>query len=99
MIYFFIFYQRKNKENQDDIDFIIPEDNNKIPKCIYMDEVYDNQMFTYKKIFKVNKTTEKGNKYYFEFQIEDDKYIISFDSKGKTFVYESNLEKGKKLFQ
>ena len=97
MIYFFISYQRKNKENQNDIDFIIPEDNNKIPKCIYMDEVYDNQMFTYNKIFKVNKSTEKGNKYYFEFEIEDDKYIISFDSKGKTFVYEINLEKGKKI--
>ena len=87
MIYFFISYQRNKKENQGDNDFIFPEEDNKIPKCIYVEEVYNNQMYTYKKIFQVNKST----KYYFEFQIEDDKYIISFDNKGKTFVYDVNL--------
>ena len=68
-----------------------------VPKCIYMEESYENQIYSYKKIFKANKPTgSKGNQYYFEFQVEDDKYIISFDSKGKTFVYDVSLEKGKK---
>jgi hypothetical protein len=64
-----------------------------------VEESYENKTYSYKKIFKVNKSTEKGpkgNQYYFEFLIEDDKYIISFDSKGKTFIYDVSLEKGKK---
>jgi len=99
MIYFFVYYQSKEKESQNDVDFLIPENNNLVPKCIYMEESYENKIYSYKKIFKVNKSTgkgSKGNQYYFEFQIEDDKYIISFDSKGKTFIYDVNLEKGKK---
>ena len=47
-----------------------------------MEESYENQIYSYKKIFKANKPTgSKGNQYYFEFQVEDDKYIISFDGK------------------
>jgi len=61
-----------------------------------VEEVYNNQMYTYKKIFQVNKST----RYYFEFQIEDDEYIISFDNKDKkTFVYDVILEKGKKFIK
>ena len=103
MIYFFISYQRKKKENKDDIKFVIPEDDNLVPKCIKVEESYENQIYSYNKIFKVNKSSEKGskgNKYYFEYLIDDeDKYIISFDSKGKTFIYDVNLEKGKKIIQ
>ena len=99
MIYFFIYYQSKEKESQNDVEFLVPEDNNLAPKCIYVEESYENKTYSYKKIFKVNKSTgkgPKGNQYYFEFLIEDDKYIISFDSKGKTFIYDVSLEKGKK---
>ena len=95
MIYFFIYYQSKEKESQNDVEFLVPEDNNLAPKCIYVEESYENKTYSYKKIFKVNKST-KGDRYYFEFLIEDDKYIISFDSKGKTFIYDVSLEKGKK---
>ena len=31
------------------------------------------------------------------YEIKDEKYAISFDSKGKTFIYEVNLEVGKRI--
>ena len=40
---------------------------------------------------------KKGNNYYFEFEINDEKYIISFDSKGGSFLYDVSLEVGKKI--
>ena len=100
-IYFFILYHTRKKENSNDINFIISENNNQIPKCIYCEE-YQDKIFNYKKIFKVNKSTAKGkkaNNYYFEFDIGDDKYSISFEVKGITFVYDVIVEKGKKIIQ
>ena len=94
-LYFFITYTRKQKENINDIHFIFPENKNKIPECIYIEEEHENKIYSYAKIFKVDKSTETGkerNNYYFEYKIDDEKYIISFDSKGKTFIYDVKLE-------
>ncbi len=99
-LYFFILYPRKKREIPNDINFVELENNNKIPKCIFIEENYENQIYYYKKIFKVDKSTGKGkkaNNYYFEFEIGDDKYIISFDSKGFLFVYDVVVEMGKKI--
>ena len=93
LLYFFISYPRKKRDNANDIVFVVPENKNQKPECIYTDENYDNQIYYYKKIFKVNKL----KKYYFEFEIGDDKYIISFDSKEYIFVYDVTLEMGKKI--
>ena len=95
-IYFFVKYTRTQKENTKDIDFVVPEKSNLKPVCIYIDEPYENQIYYYNKIFKVSRAAGKGNDYYFEFEINDEKYIITFDSKGSTFVFEVRLEVGKK---
>ena len=46
---------------------------------------------------KQKENDKKRNNFYFEFEIKDEKYVISFDSKGKTFIYEVNLEVGKRI--
>ena len=92
-LFFFISYPRQKRDNIDDIVFIVP--NNQNPECIFTEEFYQNQIYFYKKIYKVTKSNEKGkknNNYYFEFELGDDKYIISFDSKGNTFIYNVVLE-------
>ena len=33
-LYFFISYQRKEKENSEDIDFIVPDNAQEKPECI-----------------------------------------------------------------
>ena len=80
--------------------FVAPENNNQKPECIYTDEKYENQQYFYKKIFKVNKSIGKGkkrNNYYFEFELGENKYIISFENKESIFVYDVILEMGKKI--
>ena len=100
-IYFFITYFRKQKEKDEyAIDFVDPEDKEMQPKCIYVEKSDKDNIFFYNKIFKVNKsagTGKKGNNFHFEFQINEEKYVISFDSKGCTFVYDVNLMSGKKI--
>ena len=67
---------------------------------IFVEELYKNQFYFYNKTFKVIIDSRKGkkrNNFYFEFEIKDEKYVISFDSKGKTFIYEVNLEVGKRI--
>ena len=100
-LYFFISYPRSKKEKEDDIYFVVPEDKNLIPKCIHKEETFENKVYYYQKIFKVKKakTGKKPNNYYFEFEIDDDKYIISFDSKGASFVYDVKLEKTKRMIK
>jgi hypothetical protein len=44
-LYFFISYPRKKKEISNDIDFVEFENNNKIPKCIFIEEKYENQIY------------------------------------------------------
>jgi len=97
-LYFFISYSLKKQINVDD-NFVVPENEYNIPKCIYMDEIFENKLYYYKKIFMINKSAEKGNQnnnYKFEFELDDDKYNISFDSKGASFIYDVKLEKTKR---
>ena len=70
-----------------------------MPECLYTYEKYDDKKYKYNKIYKVDKSLGKGekkNEYYFEFIIKEEKYRISFDSKGNTFVYDIRLVFGKK---
>ena len=101
-LYFFISYPKNKQENISDIKFVVPEKKEQIPECIYSEENYNNKSYYYKKIFKVNKSAAKGKKainYYFEFETGEYKYIISFDSKGSTFVYDTTLEVEKRRIE
>ena len=91
-IYFFIHYQRTQREDSDSIDFTFPEDEKKQPKCIFCnDDDYDeeNNLYNYNKIFKAPKSNAKGkkNEYHFEFRISDDIYIIKFYAKKYLYIY------------
>ena len=100
-LYFFITYNRSEKENKDDINFVVPEKKDLQPESIFGDDPqYENPYYYYNKLFKVSKSAgkgKKGNNYHFEFEINDEKYIIKFDSKGSTFIYDVNLEVGKRI--
>lgn len=99
-IYFFIAYFRKQKVNISDIEFVVPDNKDMHPTCVYFDELPKNKFYFYNQIFKVSKSAgkgKKGNNYHFEFQIDDENYVISFDSKGCTFIYDVNLEVGKRI--
>ena len=101
-IYFFITYFTKQKEDPRNIDFVVPENKEKQPRIIYTDEQFKNPFYFYYKILNVSKAAGKGkkrNNYNFEFVIDDDKYVISFDSKGCSFIYEVNLEVGNKIIE
>ena len=97
-LYFFIAYKRKIKEN--DISFILHEKNEPKPVSIYVDEYYEKKFYYYNKIFKISKSSGKGekrNNYIFELKINDEKYFIKFDSKGRTFVYDASIETKEKI--
>ena len=100
-IYFFIYYQRTQKEDESNFYFIAPEDENLQPKCINSDYSYDdeNNLHNYYKIFKVPKASGKGKKCscVYEFEISDDTYIITFEANKSTFIYEVDLVYGRKI--
>ena len=102
-LYFFAYYWSNQKEKSKDVNFIVPENNNDKPECIYsIEDPYVNKKFYYKKIFKIIKPTpkekkKKSNKYYFEFEIGENKYIITFEDKETTFIYDVTLEVGKRI--
>ena len=98
-IYFFINYTRKAKENPNEIDFVEPKKKDLKPECIYAYEDYKEQIYFYYKVYKVSKSAGKGkkNNYYFEFEIKDEKYVISFEAKESTFIYNASLEVGKSI--
>ena len=100
-LFFFIYYPSIEKENPNDIIFVVPENKNGFPKCIYSEEIFCDDAnnirknFYYKKIYKLNISKEnehKKNNYYFEFKIYDYKYIISFENYDSPFIYDVNLE-------
>ena len=99
-LYFIISYSRFEKENDKNFYYIIPEDDINKPKCIYSVDEHKNDIFYYNKVFKVKKSLNQEkdkNLYYFEFKINDDKYKISFDSKGIIFIYDLLLQSETKL--
>ena len=86
LFYFFVYYPRTQKETENDIDFVVPKEVEQRPECIYSVETYSNGIHYYKKIYKVNKAETKGKKAnYYEFEIGEEKYIISFNSKDFVF--------------
>ena len=103
-LYFFIHFSRTEKVKLNEIYFLDEEDSgessNEKPECIYSDNIiYDNknQKYYYNMIFKTQKVISKTN-YYFEFEINDDKYIISFLAKENTsFIYDVILQVGIKI--
>ena len=100
-IYFFVYYPRNQLETSSEV--ILKQIDKKIEKCewIFSRPTYDNEgdkkYIYYKKVFKVPKSKSKKGNYYFEFELDDDKYTISFESKGKTFIYDVSLEVGKRI--
>ena len=101
-LYFYISYSKTKQENISDIKFVVPEKKEQKPECISSEEIYDKKSYNYKKIFKVNKSAAKGKKatnYYFEFETGEYRYIISFDSKGSTFVYDATVEVEKRRIE
>ena len=105
-LYFFIYYPRTQKEISSDIEFVIPDKKSEWPECIYCKDSYDGdgndnkKFYNYKKIYRIPKSNKKGeesNKYYFEFEIGDDRYVISFKNGGNNFVYDVTLEVGKRI--
>ena len=103
-LYFFIYYPRTQIEKSSDIVLKLPDNKKEKPEWIYSKPTFDsednNKYIYYKKIFKIAKSKTLGkeaDKYYFEFEIGDDRYIISFNSKKKKFIYDISLEKGKRI--
>ena len=95
-IYLIISYQRDQKENPEEIIFLETDIN---AKNIYINELKgENGSYFYKRVFKLNKEinntyVENDINYNLEFEIENDKYIASFDINEKTFVYDLELKK------
>jgi len=61
-LYFFITYSRKQKENQKEIEFVVPKENELKPLNIYQEEIFRSPYYIYNKIFKVSKAANKGHK-------------------------------------
>ena len=98
-VYFFIWYPRDSKVNDNDIQFVVSDEKEIKPECIFTDLIFENKEYKYKKVFKVDKSAgkgKKGNDFNFEFEIKDERYIISFDIKSNTFVYDVILQFGKR---
>ena len=98
-IYFFIYYPLVEKERSGDIYFMEPKEKSQIPICIYTDEIFENNKYYYKKIFKTIKSINQKNKsshYYYKFIIDDVFYEISFKNEVKTFIFDVRLDIGKR---
>ena len=97
-IYFFVTYARKKIEKEGDIVFDVSKKNNSKPVCIYKEEYIEEQRIYYNKVFAIDKPKKSENKNYnFVFHIGDDEYIISFEYKGNSFIYDVNLLFGKTI--
>ena len=92
-LYFYITYTLKKKEEKEN-NFISRDNFEQIPKCILSYETNKSNLYKYNKVFKIIKSEKKLKKYSFEFEINDYRYIISFEGKGKTFVFNVNLKFG-----
>ena len=100
-IYFFINYPRNQIEKSGDIIFKQLDQKNAKYEWVFSRPTYDNdgdkKYINYKKVFKIEAGKTNNAKYFFQFELDDDKYIISFDSQGKTFIYDISLEVGKRI--
>lgn len=83
-LYFFIYYPRTQIEQSSDIILKLPDNKKEKPEWIYSRSTFDSdnnkKIIDYKKKFKICKskaTGKEADKYYFEFEIGDDRYIQS----------------------
>ena len=92
-IYFIILYPIKKKNKFYEIHFsesdIIPE------KYFEIEKEEENGAFFYIKIFKFNGKT--NNNYNLEFELGKDCFIITFEVKENSFIYDIELKKGNKI--
>ena len=102
-IYFIILYQTKEKEKQDDLNFIESNKMMILPECIYTKEIKEADTYYYEKVCQVDAPIKKNknpkkNTFNFEFEFEkgEEIYVISFSSKGNRFIYDTVLKIGKK---
>ena len=94
-LYFIILYPREQQEKPGEFVF---SENSINPQNIYMDEkIQENGKYFYKKVFKFNGKTEK--EYNPEFEIGKDSYLITFEAKENSFIYDVELKKGNKILK
>ena len=93
-IYFLLLYPRKEQEKLEEFAF---SEKNINPQNVYTNEIkYEDGSYFYQKVFKFN---GKEKKYNPEFEIGKDNYIISFEVKENSFVYDVELKKGNKILK
>ena len=93
-IYFTIIYPRKEQEKPEEFAFSEKSIN---PDNIYRKETKnENGTYYYQKVFKFN---GKEKKYSPEFEIGKDNYIITFEVKENSFVYDVELKMGNKILK
>ena len=96
-IYFIISYPRNEKETPSDLVFL--EECEISPETIFIKEIKtSNNKYLYKKVFKYKNNRDKKEEILsFSLGKEDIyKYIISFNPKEKSFIYDVVLKKGHK---
>ena len=101
-LYIIISYTSKEKEKEqfNENKFLASENQNQFIQCIHSIDNFENEIYFYKKVVKINKAlyeTNEEKKFYCELDIGDNKYQIIFENNGKTFIYDVELEIGKKL--
>ena len=92
---FYIYVHFYNNKEIKKNDIIFSDNKIEKPECIYLYKINNNNTYIYHIIFKIAKLLKRKRKY-FEFEINDCNYKISFEGKGKTFIFDSNLEIKKK---
>ena len=107
--YFILLYQRKEKENENDLKFIDIKEAPKFIHNIETQENFENQenpIFFYIKVFKFIRKQKKKDienkkaiNFSFQFEIGQDNYDISFEAKDNTFIYDIFLKTGKKMLK
>lgn len=104
-IYFMLVFPKEQNLDFNKLIFISTKEFE--PKIIYEKKIEkDNESFIEHKVFKLNTKNiidqknkgDKAKKIHHEirYEIGDDEYVISFDTKENSFVYDTGLKKGNK---
>ena len=91
-IYFIIIYPRIEDGKSEELIF---KKEDKSPQCIYTTKIGPNnqQKNTENiKVFKFKHTTKEKNSVFYEFNIGENHYEISFEIKNKIFIYDLTLK-------
>ena len=93
-IYFIITYKLNKKEPLESLNY--SEECESQPEIILNKEIKTtNNKYVYKKVFKYKNVGEKKKVHIdFFYGKEIDKYMISFEAKEKTFIYDVEFKKG-----